>query len=210
MILHKTPWWIRAFYTSLTWTGTPYVDDRPTVYLTFDDGPVPDITPWVAAILQQYNAKATFFCVGDNIAKHPEEYAHIRQAGHTTANHTFHHVNGWKTTSKNYMTEVEDCQKYLSTEPGGKPLFRPPYGKISLKQIKLLSPGYQIIMWDVLSADYDKRLSPRNCLKKTIKATRAGSIIVFHDSIKAEQNLRYVLPAFLEHFSGKGFAFNAL
>jgi peptidoglycan/xylan/chitin deacetylase (PgdA/CDA1 family) len=210
MILHKTPWWIKAFYRSLTWTGTPFADNRPVIYLTFDDGPIPEITPWVVDVLEQYDAQATFFCVGDNIIKHPEEYALVIANGHKTANHTYHHINGWKTPADTYYKEVQDCQQQLKSDGHTTPLFRPPYGKISRKQIEILSTEYQIIMWDVLSADYDTFLSPQKCLQASVKATEAGSIVVFHDSIKALKNLKYTLPAFLDHFADKGFVFHAL
>jgi peptidoglycan/xylan/chitin deacetylase (PgdA/CDA1 family) len=182
-----------------------------TVYLTFDDGPIPEVTPWVLSELKKYNAKATFFCIGDNINKHPAIFKQIINDGHGIGNHTFNHLNGWKTNANNYIDNVIKCahtieaQKINSTNKAEK-LFRPPYGKITLKQSKnLQKKGFKIIMWDVLSADYDKHITEETCLQNVLKNIKSGSIIVFHDSLKAEKNLRYVLPKVLEFIKKKGY-----
>lgn len=189
--------------------------DQPSLYLTFDDGPVPGPTEFVLEELQKYRAKATFFCIGDNIRKYPEVFNKVVAQGHAVGNHTFHHLNGWKTSADKYRENIQLCDQEMiaavdsSYQAKGTILFRPPYGRITREQIRALK-SHQIIMWDVLSIDYDSSLSPEQCLKNTIKATRPGSIIVFHDSIKAERNMTFALPRFLEHFSALGFTFKAL
>jgi peptidoglycan/xylan/chitin deacetylase (PgdA/CDA1 family) len=205
MYWHKTPSWLRKFYPTFTWRR-PTAEN--TLYLTFDDGPIPGMTEWVLDQLAQYQIKATFFCVGDNVRKNPEVFSWIRKQGHATGNHTFNHLNGWKTPADEYVRNTQFCQKFLTNE---KQLFRPPYGKISRKQAtQLQQHGYEIIMWDVLSGDFDRKLSPEKCLAKTIEATESGSIIVFHDNVKAEERLTHVLPRYIEHFLEKGFAFETL
>lgn len=184
---------------SLIWD----ISDKPgKIYLTFDDGPIPEITTTVLDILERYNAKATFFCVGDNVAKHPEIYQQVLDAGHTTGNHTFHHLNGWKTSVEEYINDVNKCSALVNS-----PLFRPPHGRIRPSAIKHLRKEYQIIMWSVLTGDYNKTLTPEKVLKNATDHTTDGSIIVFHDSLKAADNLFFALPRFLEHFSEKGYIF---
>ncbi len=180
-----------------------YVWDIPTmekkVYLTFDDGPTPEITAWVLNQLKEFNAKATFFCIGENIQKYPEIFDSILTNGHTIGNHTFNHYNGWKTKTQDYIENTILCESVIQkSKANSAMLFRPPYGKIKRLQAKiLLERGYKIIMWDVLSADFDHQISPENCLKNVIKNTQSGSIIVFHDSTKSFKNLAYTLPKFL-------------
>lgn len=188
------------------------------IYLTFDDGPVPTVTPWVLDVLKQYNIKATFFCVGENVVKNPDIFQRILQEGHSIGNHTYNHLNGWNTHSKKYMENVELCDQVLKKGGSGQiHLFRPPYGKAKKSQILKLSSNknpdqtpYSIIMWDVLSGDYDKNTSPETCLKNVTDHVRNGSIIVFHDSAKAQKNLEYALPRFIEYASGQGFEFEKL
>ena len=175
------------------------------IFLTFDDGPIPEITPKVLDILEQCNAKATFFCVGDNVAKHPEIYQQVLDAGHATGNHTFHHLNGWKTSVEEYINDVNKCSTLVNS-----PLFRPPHGRIRPSAIKHLRNQYQIIMWSVLTGDYDKTLTPEKVLNNAIDHTTDGSIVVFHDSLKAADNLFFALPRFLEHFSNKGYSFERI
>lgn len=178
------------------------------LYLTFDDGPIPSVTEWVLEVLQQHEAKATFFCVGDNIRKHPAVFEKVLMAGHSVGNHTFNHLNGWKTELSEYLQNVELCQQYLSNQSR---LFRPPYGRITrAAAARLRADTYSIVMWDVLSGDFDTQLTPEKCLKNSIQATRDGSVIVFHDSLKARPNLEYTLPRYLAHFQKQGFAFVAL
>ena len=209
---HRTPFFLPKLFPSLTWR---IQNERKELYLTFDDGPVPGPTEFVLDTLASRNIKATFFCIGDNIRKHPEVFKKIIVQGHCVGNHTFHHLNGWKTNSQKYSENImlcnEEISKHKPTINSQRPitLFRPPYGRITKKQIQSLS-DYKIIMWDVLSVDYNKHLSPEKCLGNTIRATRSGSIIVFHDSYKAEKNLTYALPAFIDHFLAQGFTFHTL
>lgn len=184
--------------------------DKHELYLTFDDGPVPGPTEFVLDELQKVSAKATFFCIGDNVRKHPGVFKKVVAAGHSIGNHTFNHLNGWKTKNKVYLGNVAQFEEILSTVHQPVPtLFRPPYGRITREQIKALM-RYRIIMWDVLTKDYDHSLSESNCLQRSIEATRPGSIVLFHDSVKAEKNLRFVLPRFLRHFADMGYAFKSI
>lgn len=180
------------------------------IYLTFDDGPIPGPTEFVLETLSKHHAKATFFCIGDNIRKHPSIYRRIIQEGHAVGNHTFHHLRGWNVSLETYVDDTQKCADEMkqADQPIGN-LFRPPYGRITHKQITALG-HYQIVMWDVLTNDFNKNLDEEKCLRKSVGATRSGSIVVFHDSLKAEKNLTYVLPRFLEHFSAAGFKFHAL
>ncbi|MCC9137503.1 polysaccharide deacetylase family protein [Pontibacter silvestris] len=185
------------------------------LFLTFDDGPIPEVTPWVLEQLEKYQAKATFFCVGDNLVKHPEVAQLVLEAGHKLANHTQNHLKGWQTELQKYVQNVEICQQQLqnifpSASLVKKKLFRPPYGRISKQQAAQLRDKYELIMWDVLTNDYDASLSPEKCLKKSIRYTQSGSIIVFHDSLKAKRNMMYALPRFLEHFTSLGYSFETL
>jgi peptidoglycan/xylan/chitin deacetylase (PgdA/CDA1 family) len=185
----------------IKWIFPNYVWDIPNdgqkVFLTFDDGPTPEITEWVLEQLKKYNAKATFFCIGNNIEKYPEIFQKTIAEGHAIGNHTFDHLNGWKTTTEDY---IENVKLYETQNPKlvTRNLFRPPYGKIKHSQSKILRKlGYKIIMWDVLSADFDSQISPEKCLENVIKNAQKGSIIVFHDSVKSYKNLAYTLPKFL-------------
>lgn len=205
---------MRKLYPSAIWR-IPTKEKK--LFLTFDDGPIPEVTPWVLAQLKKYNAKATFFCIGDNINKHSGIFQQIVSEGHSIGNHTCHHLDGWKTKTKEYLENIEHCEKNIQSAvyrlrltTNSKPLFRPPYGKMRRSQYSILNTQYSVIMWDVLSGDFDQTISEEKCLKNVLSKTREGSIVVFHDSIKAKKNLHYVLPKFLEHFSEKGFAFNHL
>ncbi len=209
---HRTPFFLPALYPDLTWR---IQNDRKELYLTFDDGPVPGPTEFVLNTLASRNIKATFFCIGDNIRKHPEVFNKIVEQGHRVGNHTFNHLNGWKTNPQHYLNNIIECDEVIKTNSRTtnneqqSTLFRPPYGRITKKQVQSLT-NYKIIMWDVLSVDYNKNLSQERCLDNTIRATRPGSIIVFHDSYKAEKNLTFALPAFIDHFLEQGFTFHAL
>ena len=185
--------------------------EEKILYLTFDDGPVPGPTEFVIEHLKKYKAKATFFCIGDNVRKHPSIFEEVLAEGHAIGNHTFNHLKGWSTSNQRYFENINLCNAQL-TNHNLQPttLFRPPYGRITNSQIKTLKNQYQIVMWDVLTHDYSKTISPEQCLKGTIKATRPGSIIVFHDSLKAERNITYVLPKFLEHFTSQEYKFKTL
>jgi peptidoglycan/xylan/chitin deacetylase (PgdA/CDA1 family) len=186
-----------------------YVWHIPTedkvLYLTFDDGPVPEATPWVLDLLKKYDAKATFFCVGDNVRKHPAVYRRILEEGHAVGNHTYNHLNGWKTQTFDYLKNVQRCRQIVSS-----PLFRPPYGVLRPSQTKTLKSRYQIVMWDVLSGDYDAEITPEQCLENVMDNVKPGSIILFHDSPKAEARMRYALPRVLELLSQDDWTFKAL
>lgn len=181
-------------------------ENPPVLYLTFDDGPIPNVTEWVLNTLAQYQAQATFFCIGENIDKHPQIFARLKADGHTVGHHTQNHLNGWSHSSQHYLNNVATAAQKVSS-----PWFRPPYGKITSRQAKaVLQQGYQIIMWNVLSKDYQATLSPPACWQRVKSQAENGSIVVFHDSLKAETNLRYALPKTLEYFSKKGFVFKGL
>jgi peptidoglycan/xylan/chitin deacetylase (PgdA/CDA1 family) len=205
MYLVKTPWLLKKLYPNLIWNAR-----RTTrcIYLTFDDGPIPIVTPFVLNILKRHNAKATFFCIGDNVSKHTDIFEQVKADGHAIGNHTFNHLKGWVTDNQIYLNNFLQTDELLDT-----PLFRPPYGRIKRAQINLLKkarPDLKIIMWDVLSGDFDTNLSPEDCLENVLKHTEAGSIIVFHDSLKAFDRLEYVLPRAMEVWSKEGYNFNVL
>ena len=216
----------KFLYPSLLW-NLPKTGN--TLYLTFDDGPIPEVTPWVLALLKEYQAKATFFCIGENIAKHPEVFDQILAEGHNVGNHSFNHLDGWKTSISTYIENVEKTEKIIFEKQEGRyknqdnrteskekrnknlKLFRPPYGKITPKKIKILQEqGFKIVMWEVISGDFDVNISPENCLNNVLKNSKPGSIVVFHDSIKASANLKEVLPKVLEYFHQKGFEFKVI
>jgi peptidoglycan/xylan/chitin deacetylase (PgdA/CDA1 family) len=204
MYWHKNNFFIKQLYPSFVWNEPT---SRKEIYLTFDDGPIPEVTEWVLEQLAVYQAKATFFCVGDNIRKHRAVFGKIQQGGHAIGNHTYNHLNGWKTPVSTYLENVQACQQVASIPVT---LFRPPYGKITRKQAAHIRQTHQIIMWDVLSGDFDQQLPAQTCLRKSIQHTENGSIIIFHDSLKAWKNLKEVLPAYLAHFSNLGYSFRHL
>ncbi len=198
----KTPFWLSYLYPSLTWHESR--TDK-CIYLTFDDGPIPIVTPFVLKTLKKFEAKATFFCIGDNVRKHPKVFEQILADGHAVGNHTYHHVNGWKTGSKTYLEEFKQCELVVPSN-----LFRPPYGRITnaqIKQLRAYNPTLKIIMWDILSHDYHPKLKPETCLKRVINAADNGAIVVFHDSLKAQERLEYSLPRALEYWTKKGYRF---
>lgn len=206
----KTPKFIRSFYKEHIWC----IDtDKKEIYLTFDDGPTPIVTNFVLDELIKHEAKATFFCIGKNIENHPELFNRIILEGHSIGNHTHNHENGWKSDNSIYLDSISRCQSSLSkTQYQAKQLlFRPPYGKVknSLAK-KIIKRGYKIIMWTVLSGDFDTKITKEKCLKNVIENTKKGDIIVFHDSKKAFEKMQYALPKTLEYFSKKGFEFKFL
>jgi peptidoglycan/xylan/chitin deacetylase (PgdA/CDA1 family) len=231
MYLVNTPWWLRAIYPQLIWQMP---NQEKIIYLTFDDGPHATATPFVLDTLAAYNAKASFFCIGKNVIEHPEIYARILNEGHTVGNHTQYHANGWKVSDSKYFNEINEAATLIQSN-----LFRPPYGRIKRSQIKQLTQKkhiqlsgvessdelsfnvqsndlqstqspYKIIMWSVLSGDFDTNLSAADCTNNVIKHTKAGSIVVFHDSAKAWDRMSDALPKVLKHFSEQGFRFEAL
>jgi len=209
----KTPNIIKLIFPKLTWE---IPSKKKVIYLTFDDGPTEGITHWVLSELDKYNAKATFFCIGKNVMHHPSIFQDIIKKGHAIGNHTHNHLNGWKKSSKIYLQNINKAQEVIDSNMGNQrpvhqKLFRPPYGKIYTNVTKkLLEMDYKIIMWDVLSGDFDLSIPKEKCLENVIKNTTKGSIIVFHDSVKASNNLKYTLPKTLAYFSKKGYQFEAL
>ncbi|MFM9989674.1 polysaccharide deacetylase family protein [Flavobacterium sp.] len=202
----KTPQIIKRLFSNQVW-DIPNKENK--IYLTFDDGPTPEITEWVLGILKENNIKATFFCIGNNIQKHPEIFNKVINDGHGIGNHTFDHKNGWKTTTADYIENVELCEKQLLNIKAK--IFRPPYGKIKLLQSKKLRKlGYKIIMWDILTADFDAKISKEKCLENATQKVTSGSIIVFHDSIKAFRNLEYALPKTIQILKERGFVFDVI
>ncbi len=202
----KTNILVKKLFSHYVW-AIPNTENK--IYLTFDDGPTPKITEWVLQELKKYNAKATFFCIGNNIEKHPEIFEKIVSNGHSIGNHTFNHWNGWKTSTEDYLENVALGEIAISNSKST--FFRPPYGKIKASQVKKLRQlGYQIILWDVLSGDFDTQISPEKCLENVLKNVKSGSIIVFHDSVKAFPNLEYTLPKALQYWTKKGFVCDAI
>jgi peptidoglycan-N-acetylglucosamine deacetylase len=204
-----TPKLLKKAFPNLVWELPA---KEKTIYLTFDDGPTPEITEWTLDILKQFDAKATFFCIGKNVEEHPEIFNKIITDGHAIGNHTYNHLKGWKTKTDDYVNSVLRTQKVLFNQKSKRVcLFRPPYGQIKPKQIQELSQlGFKIIMWSVLSIDYDIAVPKEKCLKNVIDNTSPGDIVVFHDSIKASKNMQYALPKVLEYFSNKGYVFKRI
>lgn len=202
MYLVHTPQYVQALFPGLTWKMP---GDKKEMYLTFDDGPIPEVTPWVLETLDFYNAKATFFCVGDNVRKYPDIYQRVISSGHAVGNHTLNHLSGWSTENIPYFHNIRHCARVVNSG-----LFRPPYGKLRPSQVQFLQRHYKIIMWDVLSGDFDRDISPDDCFQNVAQNAGQGSIIVFHDSLKAEINLKHALPLVLEFFNKQGYTFSAL
>jgi len=213
LYLHHTGRVFRYLFPRLIWKKEVH---EKIIYLTFDDGPIPEITEFVLEQLAKYNARATFFCVGDNIRKHPHIFERLLAEKHSIGNHTFNHFDGWKMEHQTYLQNIQKCEDIIQSFhpnpdlPYKKKLFRPPYGRLRRVQANHLLSHYHLIMWDVLSGDFDKELEPEICLRKSIQHTDKGSIIVFHDSIKAARNMIYTLPRYLEFFARKGFRFEGL
>lgn len=203
MYFIKTPFWLKKIFNKYTWDIKTV---HPQLYLTFDDGPHPVITPYVLAELDKFNAKATFFCIGKNVVLYPHIYEDILNKGHSIGNHTHNHLNGWKRPCEEYIENVTKAAQYIDSK-----LFRPPYGRITNKEgKKLLQNNFQVIMWDVLSGDFDTKITPEKCLFNVISKAKQGSIVVFHDSEKAFKNLQHALPETLEFFNKKGYEFKSI
>jgi len=206
MHIYKTPGFVISLLPGLIWK---IASNRKEVYLTFDDGPVPGITEWVLDTLDQFGAKASFFVVGDNVQKYPDLFTRMVECGHSIGNHTQNHLNAWQNNQKEFLNNIELCNRSMHGY-SGKPLFRPPHGKLTPGIIRKVKSKYQIVMWDVLSGDYDPSISADSCLKKSLYHTSEGSIIVFHDSYKAEKKLKSVLPAYMRDLDSRGFSFKSL
>tara|TARA_R110002072_G_scaffold56314_1_gene145951 strand:+ start:782 stop:1411 length:630 start_codon:yes stop_codon:yes gene_type:complete len=187
---------LKQLYPSLYWNVKT---NEPAIFLTFDDGPTPGVTEWILEILKSYNAKATFFCIGKNVEMHPELYQQIVSEGHAVGNHTYQHLNGWKVSKNNYLEDVQKCAQLIDSK-----IFRPPYGKISSQQIRVLKNEFKIVMWSVLSKDYDPRTSKEKSLGISLKQLKGGDIITLHDSLKAADKMKYVLENLLQHTQQKG------
>lgn len=203
MFIESPPWFYRVLFPGTFWK-IPSPTEK-TVYLTFDDGPIPEITPWVLDVLDQYAIKATFFCVGDNVRKHPDIYRMVLERGHHVGNHTYNHVQGIQYMTKNYETNVEMASAYIDST-----LFRPPHGHMRLPQILNLRKKYKIIMWDVVTRDYSPYMKPDDIVEVVKKYTDNGSIIVFHDSLKAETNMKGALPRAIEWLKEQGYVFKLI
>ena len=204
MLVERPPLLYRMLFPETVWR----IHKRDhTVYLTFDDGPIPEVTPWVLDTLDRYGVKATFFMVGENVDKHPEVYEQVVKAGHRIGNHTYNHIKGWHCTTATYLGNVEQCQERI----GDTNLFRPPYGKATWLQRRMLHlMGYRLIYWDILTRDYDKRVTPEQMLANIQKNTRPGSIINFHDSLKSNERTVTVLPQAIEWLQAQGYTLKAL
>ena len=203
--LVQTPRLVQLFFRNWVWS---FSKKEKALYLTFDDGPTPEVTEWTLNQLKKHDAKATFFCIGKNVVQYPKIYQKIIDQGHSIGNHTHNHLKGLKTTTEEYLDNIAKAELVLQNN---SKLFRPPYGKFKRSQAKKLrKKGYKIIMWDVLSADFDTTISPEKCLENVIRYTDNGSIIVFHDSIKARQNLYFTLPKIVEYYTEKGYAFKSI
>lgn len=202
MYLTKTPKFVQSLFPNFLWRVPT---DEKTVHLTFDDGPIPEVTPWVLDQLDQYNATATFFCVGENVKKHRDIFQMVLDRGHLVGNHTYNHLNGWQNENIPYFHNVRRCANMVDSE-----LFRPPYGKLKPKQVQFLQRHYKIVMWDVLSGDFDPNLSADQCLKNVVANTKPGSIVVFHDSLKSQDKLKHVLPKYLRWLSIQGYKIKSI
>jgi peptidoglycan-N-acetylglucosamine deacetylase len=204
---------MRALYPDFLWR-IPTTEKE--IFLTFDDGPIPEITEFVLEELSKYQAKATFFSIGGNIEKYPTIFQQIVNQGHIVGNHTFNHLRGWGTEDEIYIENFWKCEEEINKQcrmlnaENRKPLFRPPYGRIKRNQYKEVIKTHEIVMWDVLTGDYDQTLSKERVLSKSLQHIEQGSIVLFHDSIKASKNLIYTLPRVLEHFSEQGFIFKSM
>ena len=192
------PRFLRPLFGNVIWRANT---SSKVIYLTFDDGPVPEVTPRVLDILDRYGWKATFFCVGDNVARYPDLYADILKRGHKTGNHTFNHLKGFQYSKEEYVENVEKAAKFIDSK-----LFRPPHGRIKPSQLRALKIHYKIVMWDVITHDYNKKVSPDRILQTVQKYLRSGSLVVFHDSVKAERNVLEALPRAIEFWQSKGYS----
>lgn len=207
------PGFVKWIYPKRIWDGP---SKGKNIYLTFDDGPVPQVTTWVLEQLKAYDAKATFFCIGVNVEKYPEIFRKIINEGHSIGNHTYNHLNGWKTRTDEYILNTLKCEQAIQKNlpeniPAKNELFRPPYGKITNRQAKELQKrGFKVVMWSIVSLDYDTSVSAERCYRNVLRNVRPGSVIVFHDSFKAQPNLTAVLPQILELFSEEGYTFKSL
>lgn len=202
MQLVRIPWLLKSLYQDITWAIR---SDKPVLYLTFDDGPTPEVTQKVLELLAHYKAGATFFCIGRNVERHPDIFRQIIDAGQVTGNHTYSHLKGWHVRNRQYFEDIDLAAQFI---PSG--LFRPAYGMITPSQVRQLKQQYRIVMWDIMSYDFDYGTNPEQCLNNVIQYARPGSVIVFHDSFKAAEKVLYALPRVLEYFGEKGYEFRSI
>lgn len=202
MYLVKTPKIIQNLFPNFIWKVPT---QEKVIYLTFDDGPNPEVTPWVLKQLAAFNAKATFFSIGENVEKFPEVFSKVIDAGHSVGNHTYDHVNGWASDNIPFFHNTRRCARLVKSS-----LFRPPFGRLKPKQAQFLQRHYRIVMWDVLSGDFDQEISNEQCMTNVTKNAKNGSIVVFHDSLKAKEKLQFVLPKILAHYTALGYSFGQL
>ncbi|MCF8225513.1 MAG: polysaccharide deacetylase family protein [Bacteroidales bacterium] len=202
MLIARIPGLLACSFKNLTWELPA---EGKKVFLTFDDGPTPEVTEWVLEQLEQFGAKATFFCLGNNVEKHPAIFSKILAGGHAVGNHSYSHIKGFRYSAGNYLANVDHAAEIIGTD-----LFRPPYGRIRPGQIRVLKKRYRIIMWTVLSVDYNRKISGRQVVKNVVCNVRPGSIIVFHDSIKASENLYHALPEVLKFLKEKGYEMSSI
>lgn len=205
--MFTVPGIIKFFFPSLLWS---YPTDKKKVFLTFDDGPMQGITYWVLTQLKNHDAKATFFMVGENVERYPALVNSVMNDGHAIGNHTLNHINGWKVSNQEYIENIKKCDSALTKQEVRSRLFRPPYGRVNPFLIRRIQRNHRIVMWDLLSKDYSSKYAPEILLDKLIRFTHSGSIVVFHDSLKAEQNLRYILPQYLEFLTEKGYQMESI
>ncbi|MDE6282770.1 MAG: polysaccharide deacetylase family protein [Muribaculaceae bacterium] len=203
MLIEQPPLLYRLLFPEAIWRIKK--NREKVVYLTFDDGPIPEVTPWVLDTLDRYGVKATFFMVGDNVARHPELYQEVRRRGHSVGNHTMHHLQGMKVTSYRYMHDITEANDLIDS-----PLFRPPHGLLRWRQARAIKDRYNIVMYDLVTRDYSRKLTPDQVFANIKRYVRNGSIIVFHDSLKAEKNMKAVLPRAIEWLRSRGYTFEAL
>ena len=202
MIIEQPAWFLRWLYPDALWRMNKH---ERAVYLTFDDGPIPEVTPWVLDVLDHYGIKATFFMVGDNVRRHPELLEEVRRRGHAVGNHTMHHLQGMKVTAYRYMHDISEANDLIDS-----PLFRPPHGLLRWKQARAIKDRYNLVMYDLVTRDYSKKLNPEQVFNNVRRYARNGSIIVFHDSLKAEKNMKAVLPRAIEYLRSLGYEFEPL
>lgn len=203
MLIEQPPLIYRLLFPDSYWK-IPSKEEK-VIYLTFDDGPIPETTPWVLDLLDKYNIKATFFCVGDNVRKHPNIYNEVLNRGHQVGNHTFNHIQALKTKTEDYLRNIELASEYIKSD-----LFRPPHGHIRRSQLRAIQKKYKIIMWDVVTRDYSKKQTPQKVLENVKKYARNGSIVIFHDSLKAAENMKYALPLAIEWLLEQGYVFKLI